>query len=87
MGLLDYIVPAGDIEETTLDIARGVAANAPLSVAGHKRSLYLLSRSAPLAGADLSEVEALAATALASQDAKEGLAAFIQKRDPVFTGE
>jgi len=87
MGLLDYVVPDEELEDRTMEIARGIAGNAPLSVSGHKRSLHLLSRLADISAVDRAELDGLMAGALSSEDAKEGLQAFVQKRDPSFRGE
>ena len=87
MGMLDYLVPEVELEEFTIRLAREIAANAPLSLAGHKRILRIMTQMTPLTASQEDEVDHLTARALASKDAAEGISAFREKRDPVFRGE
>lgn len=86
MGLLDWVVPEEVIEDLTLDIAMDIMKRAPLSLIGLKRSISLLSGSGPRAARE-PEITRMVREAFGSADAHEGLAAFAEKREPVFRGE
>ena len=77
--------PAAELEAATYDLARTIAGNAPLSLAGMKsiilRALSLRER---LEHKDLDEV---ARRARASADAREGVRAMLEHRKPAFRGE
>src|SRR5712692_4354239 len=85
MGMVHTVVPGAELERATYDLARIIAGNAPLSLAGIKATIR---RSAALRDriehADLDE---LARRARASADAREGVRAMLGKRKPIFRGE
>jgi enoyl-CoA hydratase/carnithine racemase len=70
-----------------LSIAGEIAAYAPLTVQGHKRSLNLVAEQLWLNKRARDEIERLEARAFASADLQEGMAAFAEKRNPNFRGE
>jgi crotonobetainyl-CoA hydratase len=96
-GLVNDVVPAGQVLPRALELARRIAENAPLSVQYSKKVLYQTAS----AGSDRdpgwdrgdpwqvnAQVNAQAMDAVfGSSDAVEGAAAFAEKRTPVWTGK
>jgi len=85
MGMVHTVVPAAELEQATYEMARTIAGNAPLSLAGMKsiirRAVSLRER---LEHKDLDEV---ARRARASADAREGVRAMLEHRKPTFRGQ
>ncbi|RKS76307.1 short chain enoyl-CoA hydratase [Actinomadura pelletieri DSM 43383] len=81
-GLADRRVPAGKAREEALALAGGIAGNSPVAVRAAKRVLRL-GGGVPLdAGLDLEENAWR--TAALSADRREGIAAFNEKRPPLW---
>jgi enoyl-CoA hydratase len=83
-GLVTSVVPAAETVEAALDLADRIAAMPPLAVRAAKRSV-LAAAELPLAAGLRAEREAFF-DLFATQDQREGMRAFQEKRPPVWTG-
>ncbi|HLV58705.1 MAG TPA: enoyl-CoA hydratase-related protein [Natronosporangium sp.] len=79
-GLVTEAVPAAELDGAVAQVCAALLRGAPAAVAGAKR---LLRRQPPASVAeDLAELSALSVGYFHSDDAREGIAAFREKRDP-----
>lgn len=84
IGLLDEVVPATELRERTLEIARAMAQQSPVTLAIAKRAVRAAFE-LPLS-AGLEQERDLFALAFATEDKAEGVAAFLEKRKPEWRG-
>ncbi len=83
-GLVNKVVPGNELRDAAMDYARRLAANAPLALQAAKE-LALRSRDVDLA-TGLRMEQVINRMLMATEDAKEGPAAFSEKRPPQFKG-
>lgn len=84
MGLVGRIVPSSELQEAAMDLARRIAANAPMAVA---ESLRVLRLAGDLTERELQVIsDASLAAMTASEDMREGTRAFVEKRAPRWIG-
>jgi enoyl-CoA hydratase/carnithine racemase len=86
MGMLDFVCADDELESYAMELARKIAANAPLSMKGHKRILGLLAGAEPVPPGAAADIKSLIIEALSSADAIEGVVSFKEKRPPDFIG-
>lgn len=84
MGLVNFVVPSGELRSTSRALAEQIAANAPLSVAAGKAMVR--STLAAILGDARQRADALWAPVYLSEDAQEGPRAFREKRSPRWQG-
>ena len=84
MGLVNRVVPVDQLKGTVIEMARTIADNAPLTVRTSKLVVGELLKDPEKR--DLARCEAAVRECFASDDYREGQAAFLEKRKPRFTG-
>jgi enoyl-CoA hydratase/carnithine racemase len=85
MGLVNELVEPEELDEHVLDLAAEIAANSPLSLAGNKRAIRAL-RARPLPEEVERELVELRESCFRSEDFREGVRAFAEKRKPIWRG-
>jgi len=82
-GLVNRVVGAAELDAVTLELGAELAGNAPLAQRGNKRVIAaLLGAEGELASDVEEELIALRRASFASQDMREGMRAFAEKRAP-----
>ena len=84
MGLVNRVVPDGELEAKVQEYAETIAGNAPMTVHSVKRLVAEAMKDAEKR--DLALCEKLVSDCFASQDYIEGRRAFMEKRKPNFIG-
>lgn len=84
-GLIDHLFDEDCFQQQVTDFAQALSLRPPLAVSAILKSIYAGEREGLEKGlqTELNEVVKLGS----SKDAMEGIQAFFQKREPVFTGE
>lgn len=84
LGIVSQLEAPDELMRSALDMANSFAAGPPIAIRMAKRAIY---RSMDSTLREALEYETYAQnTCSSTMDAKEGIAAFVEKREPVFTG-
>lgn len=87
MGLVNQVVPADELEQVALSLATEIAGNAPLSLAGNKRAIRTLREHVHGLPEEVErELVELRESCFRSEDFREGVRAFAEKRAPRWRG-
>ncbi|MDA1280108.1 MAG: enoyl-CoA hydratase [Chloroflexi bacterium] len=84
MGLVNRVVPVGELESTVTAYARTIAENAPMTVKAAKAAINEGTKNPD--ERDLDRVAAMVEACFNSEDFIEGRRAFMEKRKPQFQG-
>jgi enoyl-CoA hydratase len=83
LGLVTRMADSSTIDDAVRDLTTTIAANAPLTIRATKEAVRRIQASQRI---DAAQADDLIAMCYSSGDFKEGVAAFLAKRPPVFKG-
>jgi enoyl-CoA hydratase/carnithine racemase len=86
IGLVQEVVDDAELEQAAVDLAAKIASNAPLSLKGNKRAIEMLNANPNLRPQEEVELVELREASLSSEDFREAITAFTEKRKPEWRG-
>jgi methylmalonyl-CoA decarboxylase len=86
LGIINHLVPTEDLDAFTRQLASSISANSPLSISVMKEQLRILAGARPMSPQGFERVQGLRRIVYDSEDYREGIRAFKEKRPPKFEG-
>lgn len=87
LGLVSYTVPRTELEALAVGLARQIARNSPMVISLLKEEMRLLAIRNSMGPETYERVQAMRRKVYDSDDYREGIRAFFERRTPEFTGK
>ncbi len=84
LGFVQEVVPSGTQIDRAIAVAKEICQCSPVAIREIKRAAFVYLTDGERAAFD--EIPTMRERSLGSEDSKEGMASFMERRDPVFTG-